>query len=143
MYFPIGSLNFPVGQDILSMSGEVMNVEIDYKAIGKRIKLARIKAEVTQERLAELLGVDPSYISRLENGTKNINLIRLMEIADILTPSSLDTLVYDSLREHTQEYDAEATDLLNDCDSYERRLLVNQLRDYKEKMRALKEHYSK
>ena len=120
-----------------------MNVEIDYKAIGKRIKMARIKAEVTQEQLAERLVVDPSYVSRLENGTKSINLIRLMEIADILSPSSLDALVFDSLREHTKEYDAEATDLLTDCDAYERKMLVEQLRDYKEKMRALKEHYSK
>ena len=29
-------------------------MELDYKAIGKRIKIARIKADLTQERLAEL-----------------------------------------------------------------------------------------
>ena len=28
-------------------------MELDYKAIGKRIKIARIKADLTQERLAE------------------------------------------------------------------------------------------
>ena len=29
-------------------------MELDYKAIGKRVKIARIKADMTQERLAEL-----------------------------------------------------------------------------------------
>ena len=30
-------------------------MELDYKAIGKRIKIARIKADLTQERLACIL----------------------------------------------------------------------------------------
>lgn len=28
-------------------------MELDYKAIGKRIKIARIKADLTQEKLSE------------------------------------------------------------------------------------------
>lgn len=32
-------------------------MELDYKAIGKRIKIARIKADLTQERLAELIDI--------------------------------------------------------------------------------------
>lgn len=31
-------------------------MELDYKAIGKRIKIARIKADLTQEALAEMAG---------------------------------------------------------------------------------------
>ena len=30
-------------------------MELDYKAIGKRIKIARIRADLTQERLAEMV----------------------------------------------------------------------------------------
>ena len=32
-------------------------MELDYKAIGKRIKIARIKADLTQECLAERIPV--------------------------------------------------------------------------------------
>ena len=36
-------------------------MELDYKAIGKRIKIARIKADLTQERLAELIDISPTH----------------------------------------------------------------------------------
>ena len=32
-------------------------MELDYKAIGKRIKIQRIQREMTQEKLAELTGL--------------------------------------------------------------------------------------
>ena len=118
-------------------------MELDYAAIGKRIKLARIKADITQERLAEILGVTTPYVSRLERGAKSINLKRLMEIADVLTPDSLDSLVCDNLREHKAEYDSEATELLADCDAFERAQLLEQMRCNKARMRTLKEHYQK
>lgn len=38
------------------------------KNIGKKIKLARSKAEYTQEELAEKLSLSPRYISQLERG---------------------------------------------------------------------------
>ena len=38
------------------------------KNIGKKIKLARARAEYTQEELAEKLSLSPRYISQLERG---------------------------------------------------------------------------
>lgn len=118
-------------------------MELDYKAIGKRIKLARINAEITQEQLAEILGVTTPYVSRLEGGAKSVNLKRLIEIANVLTPDSLDPLVCDNLREHKTEYNNEATELLADCDAFEQAQLIEQMRDNKARMRKLKEHYQK
>lgn len=34
-------------------------MELDYKAIGKRIKVARIRMEITQEQLADKVSVSP------------------------------------------------------------------------------------
>lgn len=118
-------------------------MELDYKAIGKRIKLMRIKADITQEQLAEILGVTTPYVSRLERGSKSINLKRLMEIADVLSPDSLDPLVCDNLREHTAEYNSAAVELLADCDAFERKQIIEQMQESKERMRALKAHYLK
>lgn len=38
------------------------------KSIGKKIKIARLKAEYTQEQLAEKLSLSTRYISQLERG---------------------------------------------------------------------------
>lgn len=56
------------------------------KNIGKKIKLARAKAEYTQEELAEKLSLSPRYISQLERGiafgsaTTIINVCKALNI---------------------------------------------------------------
>ena len=56
------------------------------KNIGKKIKLARTKAEYTQEQLAEKLSLSPRYISQLERGiafgsaTTIINVCKTLNI---------------------------------------------------------------
>ena len=37
-------------------------MELDYKAIGKRIKIARINADMTQEHLSDLVELSPSHM---------------------------------------------------------------------------------
>ena len=49
-------------------------MELDYKAIGKRIKIARIKADLTQEKLSEIVGVSPTHLSNIETGTTRVSL---------------------------------------------------------------------
>lgn len=57
------------------------------KNIGKKIKLARTKAEFTQEQLAEKLSLSSRYISQLERGiafgsaTTIINLCNALNIS--------------------------------------------------------------
>ena len=41
-------------------------MELDYKAIGKRVKIARIKADLKQEQLAERTSLSPTHISNVE-----------------------------------------------------------------------------
>lgn len=45
-------------------------MEIDYAAIGKRIRKARKKQNLTQEQLAEMIGVKSAHISNIESGKK-------------------------------------------------------------------------
>ena len=53
---------------------------LDYTIIGERIKLARTKKRLTQEKLAEKLEVSVPYLSRVECGDASINLISLFNI---------------------------------------------------------------
>ena len=57
-------------------------MELDYKAIGKRIKIARIKADLTQERLSEIVGISPTHISNIETGTTKVSLTSIVSIAN-------------------------------------------------------------
>lgn len=66
--------------------------DIDYKAIGKRIKEKRNKLGMTQEKLSELINVSPSYISEIERGTSICSLAVLVNMAEILE-LNLDNLI--------------------------------------------------
>ena len=71
-------------------------MELDYKALGKRIKIARIKADMTQDRLSAMLEMSPSHMSNIETGTTRISLTALVNIANALGVS-VDDLIYDSV----------------------------------------------
>lgn len=49
--------------------------------IGMRIKLVRKQAKLTQEALAEMIGVSPHYIYEIERGTKKMSLNVLEKLA--------------------------------------------------------------
>lgn len=57
------------------------------RAVGDRIRVARIHERLTQERLAERAGIDRSTIQRLESGTTNAKISHLLRIARALRVS--------------------------------------------------------
>ena len=67
-------------------------MELDYKAIGKRIKIARIKKNLTQEAIADKIGITPQHVSNIETGNASVSLTTLVAIANTLTVSVNDLL---------------------------------------------------
>lgn len=61
------------------------------RAIGDRVRRRRERLGWSQTALADLLGVAPSQISRIEAGQQSISVVRLLDIADALetTPGRL------------------------------------------------------
>jgi len=55
-----------------------------YKQIGLRIRDAREKLGLTQEKLAERADLHPSYIGQIERGTKKASIQTYKRIADAL-----------------------------------------------------------
>ena len=53
-------------------------------AFGKRIREVRKTKEISQERLAEMAGIDRSYMGNIERGEKNITLKKAYEVCDAL-----------------------------------------------------------
>ena len=71
-------------------------MELDYKAIGKRIKIARIKADLTQERLAEAVEISPTHLSNIETGTTRVSLTTIVSLTNALSVT-VDDLLCDNI----------------------------------------------
>ncbi len=99
-------------------------MELDYKSIGKRIKIARIKADLTQERLSEIVSVSPSHMSNIETGTTRVSLTTLVTIANALSVTA-DDLLCDSIIKARTPYENDIADILDDCDEYEIRMIAD------------------
>ena len=97
-------------------------MELDYKAIGKRIKIARIKADLTQERLSEIVGISPTHISNIETGTTKVSLTSIVSIANGLGVTA-DDLLCDSVVHAKAQFEKDIASLLEDCNPYEIRMV--------------------
>lgn len=54
------------------------------KRFGKNVKIERIKKDLTQEKLAEIMNVSQNYIASIECGKANMSLAKVMELANSL-----------------------------------------------------------
>ncbi|MFI3200282.1 MAG: helix-turn-helix transcriptional regulator [Eubacteriales bacterium] len=59
-------------------------LELDFKAIGLKIKERRRSLQITQDYMATALDVNPSHISNIECGRANPSLTALVTIANTL-----------------------------------------------------------
>jgi transcriptional regulator with XRE-family HTH domain len=74
-------------------------MEFDFVSIGRRIKTARHRSKITQEKLAELIDVSNVYIYYIERGERRASLVLLAQIARVLE-MSLDDLVFGDETKH-------------------------------------------
>ena len=89
-------------------------MNVDYKKLGYRLKIAREKKKLTQEELAEKTGVTNNYISNIERNKSIPSLETVVKICNVLdiTP---DYLVLDSLYSSTGYLHDEISELLQQC----------------------------
>ena len=62
----------------------MLNKKEVYKIIGRNIRNARKAKGLTQEDFAELMDKSWSYIAKLETGTQNFSIGKLIDIAEFL-----------------------------------------------------------
>ena len=110
-------------------------MEIDYTAIGRRIKAARKRGKITQEVLAERAGISTPHMSNIETGKTKLGLPTIIAICNILDVS-VDELLCDSVIHSKTIFEAEAQRLFEDCSPYETRILVDTLSAVKESLRT-------
>lgn len=54
------------------------------KKFGKNVKIERIKKDLTQEKLAEIMCVSQNYIANIERGKANMSLVKMYELSVFL-----------------------------------------------------------
>lgn len=98
-------------------------MELDYKAIGKRVKIARIKAGFTQEQVCNKTGLSSSHMNNIETGSTKVGLPTLITVANILGVT-IDDLLYDNLAHARVQLERELQEIVDSCNNYELRLIV-------------------
>ena len=115
-------------------------MELDYKEIGKRVKIARIRADLTQEALAEKAGLSITHMSNIENGHSKLSLPMAVALANVLSVS-VDEFLCDSVIHSKEVFSHEVQMLLEDCDDYEIRILTDLFKAAKDTIRRdMKQH---
>lgn len=71
-----------------------MNTKILEK-LGKNIKKYRLESNLTQEQLAEIVGIHPTYVGKLEMGKNNPSVKMLFKITRALKISFCDIFDFD------------------------------------------------
>ena len=95
--------------------------DLDFKAIGMKIKERRQAVGITQEYIADKLEVNPSHISNIECGRANPSLTAIVKIANILC-CSVDFFIsgeytYEIDRDKEKTLDDRIMDKLKYCDA--------------------------
>lgn len=97
-------------------------MEPDYKALGKWIRIARINADMTQDRLSTMLEMSLSHMSNIETGSTRISLTALVSIANALGVT-VDDLLYDSIVRARPQLERDIQQIVDSCDDYELRVV--------------------
>ena len=69
---------------------------LDYQALGERVRRKRQQMKITQEQLAERIGVSHSFVGHIERGTRKASLDTLVLLCKELQVSA-DFLLQDSV----------------------------------------------
>ena len=90
------------------------------KMIGKRIQERRKSRGITQESLAEMIGVSTNHMSALERGNYKIQIDTLVKIMNILECSA-DEIFCDVIKNGCQVRASKLSDMLDDIPVDEQR----------------------
>lgn len=109
-------------------------MELNYGEIGQRIRKARLAAKVTQEQLAEKVGVGTTHISHIETGNSIPSLKLFVDVLNALGLSA-DAILCDQLDQAGAAFPTMIAEELADCSQEETRIFSDMLQAMKKSLR--------
>lgn len=97
-------------------------MELDYGAIGKRIRERRSRLGLSQEQMAERANLSVQHVSHIETANTKLSLPVLVQIANTLGVSPND-LLCDNLEHAADTYRHEIDEIVADCDIHALRVV--------------------
>ncbi|MDR2166545.1 MAG: helix-turn-helix transcriptional regulator [Clostridiales bacterium] len=101
-------------------------MEINFEKLAMRIKEARHRKGITQEKLAAMTGLSPNFIGRIESNNSRVSLASLVKIC-ICLDTNMDYLLSDTI-----ELPDDAILNMTALNDTEKRFIVNTIKGIKE-----------
>lgn len=102
---------------------------LDYKKIGKRIRMLRWERGLSQEQLAEKVWISTTHMSHIETGNTKLSLPVLVDIAGALSVS-VDEILSGGETEAARANEELAT-ILSKCSPEQSRFLLSLIKNAK------------
>lgn len=102
------------------------------EGVGRAIAKQRIRCGMTQDEVAEVLGVGNEAVSRIERGIVMPNVARLFEFATIFNCNAMELLSEASLRPDDQA--TRISGLLNALEESDRQLILDMVERLSERL---------
>lgn len=106
-------------------------MEMDYRDIGIRIRKARKAAGMSQERLAEAVGVGTTHISHIETGKVLPSMSVFISLLNVLQISA-DEVVAGNVERSEVQLMKEVQEILETCTLEQRKKLIRVMCSVKE-----------
>lgn len=111
---------------------------VNYQDIGKRIKQARLNRDLTQEKLAEMIGISIAHMSNIETANTHLSLKILLKIANALNCNT-DVLLCGNITNNLNATDSIISEMLRDCTNTERTIIIDTVQSLKNTLIANRE----
>ena len=107
---------------------------IDYASIGQKVKQIRVSKGITQEQLAEAVGVGVTHISHLETGSGTVSLKVFLAIVNYLDCSA-DEILCKEINVARPIVDSWLAEMVADCDATEIKIIADTVAALKKTLR--------
>ena len=106
---------------------------MDYYKIGQRIRKIRKSRGLSQEQLAELVGISTTHMSHIETANTKLSLPVFIQIAEVLEVQT-DTLLYDQPKDSVDSSISVIAAVLESCDAKQARFIAEIVKAAKQSM---------
>ena len=107
---------------------------MDYYAIGQRIRKVRKAKQLSQEQLAEKVGISTTHMSHIETGNTKLSIEVFAQIA-VALDSRADELLFGTREISIEQTAGEIERLLTDCDSTQQYIITDAVKAIKESLK--------
>lgn len=97
---------------------------MDYFAIGQRIRKVRKAQGISQEQLAEKIGISTTHMSHIETGNTKLSLAVFVDIATALEIST-DELLFDNYTNQKPAAIHDILSVLDSCDAKQAKMIAD------------------